>query len=573
MTTSKMIESLKDYDTVSFDVFDTLLLRPYVEPTDLFYHMETNEKIPGFAKARIRAERVARSKIYPEVTLSEIYDTIDASYKECMDTELKYETQILQQNAEMKKVYDFALSVGKRVVLVSDMYLPSDFMEKLLKNKGFDGFDRLYVSCEHRKNKHSGSLFEHVLKDLDLTPNVLLHIGDNRISDVRTPERMGIGVIQYEKVINRYFKQHKRERLYYRMKRNWERSLIVGMDSLYKLNFDSEKSFWYNFGFRYGGPVTVAFASFINKNTKNDDVLLFIARDGYNAHRAYNLLYGNVENHYVYAVRLFNIFFGINEKDYPGYEEEIVRYFANKEETKDFSGASEKIFYENLELYRTLMDDELKKYGDYLDKFLKNKENICVVDVSTMKFSAQKLIEKASGKNVKGIYYTLMNSKSNDEVMGFVDDYYTFLEYTQIDVPEFLMTSGESPIIKLNNDGLPIYYATLSSEEWYRGDVTSEIEKGIEDYALFTKNVFGNLLPSLDSNTVNKWVLSLARRMDPEERSNLGKIKWASDPAHSEYHGLIFSPSDAPMLIRNKTRDYYRSMINRLSNKKSNRDT
>ena len=569
MDISEMYETIRKFDYVSFDVFDTLLIRPYVEPEDLFAHLETKENIPGYARARVIAEKRARTKKRPEVTLEEIYDLIDLEYKPYMELELKYESVMLQQNPEMKTLFDRTVSDGKTVVLLSDMYLPSPFIADVLKKRGFSGYEKLYVSGEYGKSKHSGDLFEYVLEDSKIDSDKLVHIGDNKISDIRTPKRLGLTTVWYEKPIDGYFRTHNREYRYYLRKKNLGRSLIVGTDSLYRLNSDSEKSFWYNFGFGYGGPVTVAFASFIYENTKNDDMLLFIARDGYNAQKVYNILYGKVENRYVYAVRLFNIFFGVNGKDYPGYEEEIVRYFADKEETKDFTGTSKEIFYENLELYRTLMDNELEEYGRYLDGILKDKENVSIVDISTMKFSAQKLIEKASGKNVKGIYYTLMGSPSNDKYMGFVDDYYTFLEYTRIDVPEFLMTSGESPIVKLNADGLPIYSTTLSSEEWYRGDVTSEIEKGIEDYAIFTKNIFGDLLPSFDSDSVNKWIMTLARRMNPEERSTLGKIKWASDPAHSEYHGLIFSPSDALMLMRNKMRDYYRSMINRLKGKES----
>lgn len=47
-------------DIISFDVFDTLLFRPYIKPTDLFFHLENIYKKPGFALARIRAEECAR---------------------------------------------------------------------------------------------------------------------------------------------------------------------------------------------------------------------------------------------------------------------------------------------------------------------------------------------------------------------------------------------------------------------------------------------------------------------------------------------------------------------------------
>ena len=58
------INSLKQmilkHDVISFDIFDTLLLRPYVKPTDLFEHLEKLENLSGFANARIKAEKIAR---------------------------------------------------------------------------------------------------------------------------------------------------------------------------------------------------------------------------------------------------------------------------------------------------------------------------------------------------------------------------------------------------------------------------------------------------------------------------------------------------------------------------------
>ena len=39
---------------VSFDLFDTLLIRPFVRPTDLFRLMERINDVPGFADRRIQ---------------------------------------------------------------------------------------------------------------------------------------------------------------------------------------------------------------------------------------------------------------------------------------------------------------------------------------------------------------------------------------------------------------------------------------------------------------------------------------------------------------------------------------
>ncbi len=48
------------YDVISFDIFDTLLLRPFIKPTDLFWYIETKYNIKGFHQARILAEMQSR---------------------------------------------------------------------------------------------------------------------------------------------------------------------------------------------------------------------------------------------------------------------------------------------------------------------------------------------------------------------------------------------------------------------------------------------------------------------------------------------------------------------------------
>ena len=51
-----ILDHLKKYinktDIVSFDIFDTLLIRPYINPEDVFEKLEQIYSIPGFADAR-----------------------------------------------------------------------------------------------------------------------------------------------------------------------------------------------------------------------------------------------------------------------------------------------------------------------------------------------------------------------------------------------------------------------------------------------------------------------------------------------------------------------------------------
>ncbi|MCI7411744.1 MAG: hypothetical protein MSS67_08630 [Helicobacter bilis] len=45
----------ENVEIISFDIFDTLLLRPYIRPTDLFLHLEYLYNRPNFTVAIICA--------------------------------------------------------------------------------------------------------------------------------------------------------------------------------------------------------------------------------------------------------------------------------------------------------------------------------------------------------------------------------------------------------------------------------------------------------------------------------------------------------------------------------------
>lgn len=69
----KVKEACKHADIISFDIFDTLLLRPYIRPTDLFLHLEYICNKPNFAISRIKAEEYARINIAPPPPLYRLY--------------------------------------------------------------------------------------------------------------------------------------------------------------------------------------------------------------------------------------------------------------------------------------------------------------------------------------------------------------------------------------------------------------------------------------------------------------------------------------------------------------------
>ena len=199
-------EHIESHDVISFDVFDTLIFRAVAKPSSVFalvklrlltgeaalYHPDV---VDAFPELRIQAEVEARrdkrgDDEHGEVTFDEIYDKLaqlsgaDAALVRLLkQTELEYEHRLVYRNPEAGAMFDFALELGKRIVLCSDMYLPADVVRSLLLRCGYDGYDALYVSCEHARNKHLGTMFAYVCANSNVAPERVLHIGDNEHSD------------------------------------------------------------------------------------------------------------------------------------------------------------------------------------------------------------------------------------------------------------------------------------------------------------------------------------------------------------------------------------------------------
>lgn len=199
-----------DTQYVSFDVFDTLVQRPFLEPTDLFCILsdELNQNTSSyvdFAELRISAERSCRDKkalLYPsaeDITLDEIYDYLAETTILSQDllTHMKQREQELELyfckvREAGKMFFDLALDAEKKIIICSDMYLPMRTIEQILEKAGYSGYYKLYVSSELMLTKATGNLFKYVQKDLKCKKaTAFLHIGDNWDSDVVKPQSLG----------------------------------------------------------------------------------------------------------------------------------------------------------------------------------------------------------------------------------------------------------------------------------------------------------------------------------------------------------------------------------------------
>ena len=200
-------KKIKQYDVISFDIFDTLLLRPYAQPTDLFKHIEQFSGMSGFCQERIDAEHRVRNsyQIGEEITFDEIYGEINPKFKKCKKLELEMEYQTLRRNEEIFLLYQEALKNKKKIIIISNMYLPEDFISKVLHKNGYKNYTKLFVSSKERLSKNTSNLFRFALNDVKVPASKVLHIGDNRHDDYDMAKLAGIDSLLYTKVLEQFF--------------------------------------------------------------------------------------------------------------------------------------------------------------------------------------------------------------------------------------------------------------------------------------------------------------------------------------------------------------------------------
>ena len=554
-------EEIKKHEIISFDIFDTLLIRPYVKPTDLFLHIEKLYKIKGFYKNRIMAEKLARGKYidFEEVTLNQIYEEIDEKYKRFKEIEIELEERILTTHKENKKIYDYALSLGKKIIITSDMYLPKKTIEKILTKNNYTNYYKLYLSSDLMLTKASGNLYKYIIEDLKVAPSSIMHIGDNFHSDFNNPKLYGIDSIYIEKIIDTFLENNIRaKKLLNENKNNIGISIMLGLSAFSCINKndkkennnDKENNYWRNFGFVYGGPAVFSYMNWLKKQIIKDNIneVLFVARDGYSLKKVFDLIKPeSVKTHYIYAPRIiyylitltFPFPFPFHVKDAI---ESVLRYYKTKDKylqentpnniNSIYDGYN--FILNNIEIYKKFAKQEYQNYKEYIEKFNIGKNKIGVVDTCSQFKTSQKIISLFLGKeNTIGYYWILLDN--NFEVYKYnskafqKEKEHTIFDWNLI---EFLITSPEPPIKNIS-DSKPVYSVPSKYEE-NRMEIYKYISDGIVEFTKILKTYFDGLETFIGYKEVVNWINTLIDMPTDYDKKYLKDMRQYEDINHAD---------------------------------------
>ncbi|MGZ5444097.1 MAG: hypothetical protein ACXW5U_07605 [Thermoanaerobaculia bacterium] len=305
MLTDQLRTLIDAAEVVSFDVFDTLLLRRHYAPHDVFEHAASGGAW-WFRRLRIAAEILARFRHRPrqDVTLTQIY----AILRHSPLRELEAETQTLYANPAARTIYDYAVSRGKTIIAVSDMYLPAAFLAEAVTRAGYGEVRKIYVSSEAGLTKTTGDLFAHVATDLRVAPSRIVHIGDNPHSDVSKATERGLSAWHLPSPRERFELRravHPEILRYLRRGRQPDHSLLLGMFRDGLSDHSLPRDYWYALGFTVAGPVINAFVNWVHERFQsgNHSRIFLFSRDGDLPMKVLAIRKPVVPTHYTYASR------------------------------------------------------------------------------------------------------------------------------------------------------------------------------------------------------------------------------------------------------------------------------
>ncbi len=300
---------------VTFDFFDTLLMRKVKNPHDIFYIMEKLliEKgvVIPFAKLRILSQEIAQKNKKRELQINDIYDVFSTFYdhesfniENLKNLEIEVEARYLTKR---KDVYNFINYLNEKYPfieksIISDMYLSDKDLKYFLQHHGIDPhqFKEVWVSGDKNASKYESKLIKQWIEHINIqgiNANQCLHIGDHEIADIENFKQMGMNTLHCKHVKEKINQARKKDDFYQIMyknngffhEQNLQMNILNGflMEKTFNQDIkDMKEKFAHLFLF----PFLLCFCQYLFNEIKEKKIskIYFLSRDGYLLKKAFD---------------------------------------------------------------------------------------------------------------------------------------------------------------------------------------------------------------------------------------------------------------------------------------------
>lgn len=559
-------EEIFRHDIISFDIFDTLLVRSAMHASDVFDLIETKAKkrgiyVANFKQIRQRAllENGKRNpniyEIY--VKLQELTGLSDEECAELCEMEIQTEIDVLEPRKAIVECLKYAKKCGKKVFLVSDMYFPESVLHRILQCLHVDFCDRIFVSCDYRQLKYEG-LFGQYVEETKGTS--YLHIGDNSELDGVYAGLFGIDFFLIKSSIS-MFNESTYAILEKHIKSVADRFLCGQVISHlfndpFCMYFSDGKLVLqntYDIGYCFVGPLLTHFMLWLLDVTKKTDArgILFGARDGFLFQKLYQIVYKSkketklLENHYFLTSRIACISAGTET------EQDIKNVLEAPFECSPREVLIDKFSFEQNELVECEQENFKDKYdyalyysGQILKKakmlrenYIKYCEKIHLQKNDKYLFfdlvsrgTSQYYLSRILNVKLEGMYFWHTYTYAADELKSLVinacwedsdfkeEDNYLGKHYLLL---EAILSTDKPSLKKFDVEGNPVYNVEMREEKEIV--LMKEVQKGIID---FFERYYCNLLN--DEEVISKKVVDTLYSFVDKEYTNIENNEWNS---------------------------------------------
>ena len=311
-------KEIEKYPVISFDMYDTLVNRNVGKVEDVFCVVERlynkknsqNKTVTGFKNERIAAYRASYEKLGAACCLDSIYDELTEYDNETKDTlkalEITEESSICTPNAQMVELFNYAKSLGKTVIIITDMYLPLTTIQGILNSCGIKDYKKIFLSADYKMSKTNGKLYDACFKELGIKPKDMLHFGDGLKNDCIRAMLKGIKSIKIKNRTKLDYQNYSDFSEYERCCYGAQQKFISNHLDELCLSHDNHGNIE-QLGFEVFAPLVVGFCEWLHLEFEKNGIkkAFFLAREGLLFKTVYEILYpeDSVSSKYLYVSR------------------------------------------------------------------------------------------------------------------------------------------------------------------------------------------------------------------------------------------------------------------------------
>lgn len=511
ITRQQLLEKIAKKDIVSFDLFDTLIMRQTLFSTDILELLDCKLKereiiIEDFKEKRLSCEKELSKYKAPTLVeiyayMKEIYSIVNLNPEEVANLEWQIDYELIVPRKEVCALLIDVCRKGKKVYIVSDSYYTKPQLAKMLNKCMITGYIDILDSCEFKTGK-TQCLFDNLKKITN--EQSYLHIGDDMIADIESAEKSGICACQLYSGIELL------EMSGYMGMWNEISSLAdrirVGMfvsktfNSPFQFENDERKiSVYsaYDIGYLFFAPMISDFTIWLYEKVRDSNLknVFFCSRDGYLVKKLYDELVSNTSSIYFLTSRTASIRAGVDNVDDIKYVQEMKFSGSLQEQLWERFG-----IYEKSEVNSQLEDGSLLDYSEmildrgklcregyqkYIDKLGIREGNIAFFDFvakGTSQFYCGRLLKN----HLEGFYFLQLEEEYMKERKLDIQSFYISDErddsaiFENYYILETILTAPTPSIKEIDDFGEPVYAEETRTDKDI--ECLCDVQNGIHDY-------------------------------------------------------------------------------------------